>query len=163
MGQNPNLTAFTSKIQVFCRPEWAKGETPWKWILTIFKWKNKFAKQLGLKKQIKKMGSFVWFSCLLLELWSLNCQKLCPICIFYADVSNKFKAVRAVYVYAFESSCLTLLENGTGCYAMTYDICYDIWHDISVWRWWTSLNFCLLSTFLIFYSSISRELLLRPL
>ena len=72
------------------------------------------------------MGSFVWFSCLLLELWSLNCQKLCPICIFFADVSNKSKAVRVVYVYAFESSCLTLLENGTGCYAMTYDICYDI-------------------------------------
>ena len=81
-GQNPNLTAFTSKIQVFCRPEWAKGETPWKWILTIFKWKNEFPKQLGLEKQMKKMGSFVWFSCLLPELWSLNCQKLCPFCIF---------------------------------------------------------------------------------
>ena len=26
--QNPNLTAFTSKIQVFCRPEWTKGGTP---------------------------------------------------------------------------------------------------------------------------------------
>ena len=80
--QNPNLTAFTSKIQVFCRPEWAKGGTPWKWILTIFKWKNEFPKQLGLEKQMKKMGSFVWFSCLLPELWSLNCQKLCPFCIF---------------------------------------------------------------------------------
>ena len=24
-GQNANLTAFTSKILVFCRPEWTKG------------------------------------------------------------------------------------------------------------------------------------------
>ena len=24
-GQNPNLTAFSSKIQVFCRPKWTKG------------------------------------------------------------------------------------------------------------------------------------------
>ena len=29
-GQNPNLTAFTSKIQIFCRPDWAKGVTSWK-------------------------------------------------------------------------------------------------------------------------------------
>ena len=81
-GQNPNLTTFTSKIQVFCRPEWAKELTPWKWILTIFKWKNDFPKQLGLEKQMKKMGSFARFSYLLSELWSLNCQKLCPFCIF---------------------------------------------------------------------------------
>ena len=58
-GQNPNLTTFVSKIQVFCRPEWSKGGTPWKWILTIFKCKNGFPKQLGLEKQKKKMGSFV--------------------------------------------------------------------------------------------------------
>ena len=24
-GKNVNLTAFTYKIQVFCRPEWTKG------------------------------------------------------------------------------------------------------------------------------------------
>ena len=24
-GQNLNLTAFTSKIQIFCRPEWSQG------------------------------------------------------------------------------------------------------------------------------------------
>ena len=39
-GQNPNLTAFTCKIQVFCRPEWNKGGTPWKWISAIFKCKK---------------------------------------------------------------------------------------------------------------------------
>ena len=46
--QNPNLTAFTFKIQVFCRPKWIKGEVLWKWILAFFKHKNEFPKQLGL-------------------------------------------------------------------------------------------------------------------
>ena len=67
------------------------------------------------------MGSFVCFSCLLLELWSLNYQKFCPFCIFFADASNKSKAVIAVYVYAFES-CHFILENGIGYYAMTYSL-----------------------------------------
>ena len=70
------------KFRYFADQNGSKGGTPWKWILTIFKWKNEFPKQLGLEKQMKKMGSFVWFSCLLPELWSLNCQKLCPFCIF---------------------------------------------------------------------------------
>ena len=77
-GQNSNLTVFISRIQVFCRPEWAKVGTPRKFILIIFKWKNEFLKQLGLEKQMKKMGSFVWFSCLLFGLWSLSC----PVCVF---------------------------------------------------------------------------------
>ena len=46
---------------------------------------------------------------------------------FFADVSNRSKAVIAVYVYAFESSRFTLLENGIGYYAMTYSL-----EDISV-------------------------------
>ena len=46
---------------------------------------------------------------------------------FFADVSNKSKTVKAVYVYAFESSCFTLLESGIGYYAMTYSL-----EDISV-------------------------------
>ena len=73
------------------------------------------------------MGSFVWFLCLLPELWCLNCQKLCPFCIFFADVSKKFKGVIEVYVYAFECSCFILLENGIGYYAMAYSL-----EDISI-------------------------------
>ena len=44
MGQNSDLTAFTSKDQVFPRPEWTKEGTPWKWILTIFKHENEYHK-----------------------------------------------------------------------------------------------------------------------
>ena len=54
MRQNFDLTAFTSKIQLFCRPEETKRVmTPWKWILRIFKYKNEYLKQLELKKSIK--------------------------------------------------------------------------------------------------------------
>ena len=60
------------------------------------------------------------------ELWSLNCQKLCPFYIFFTNVSNKSKAVIAVYVYTFEISRF-VLENGIGYYAMTYSL-----EDISV-------------------------------
>ena len=47
-----------------------------------FKSRNAVPKQLGVEKQIKKMGPLALFSYLLLDLWSLNCQKLCPICNF---------------------------------------------------------------------------------
>ena len=41
---------------------------------------------------------------------------------FVADVSNKSKAVIAVYVYAFEIFRFALLENGIGYHAMTYSL-----------------------------------------
>ena len=65
--------------------------------------------------------------CLLPELWFLNYHKLCPFCNFFADVSNKYKAVIAVYVYASESSRFVLLEDGIGYYVMTYSL-----EDVSV-------------------------------
>ena len=48
-------------------------------------------------------------------------SKIVSFLHFFADdVSNKSKVVVAVYVYAFESSYFTLLENGIGYYAMAY-------------------------------------------
>ena len=49
----------------------------------------------------------------------LKLSKIVSFLHFFADVSNKSKAVIAVYVYAFESSRFALLENGIGYYAMT--------------------------------------------
>ena len=57
--QNSDLTAFTSKIHVFCRTEWSKGGTPWKRILTIFKYKNEYHEELELKTWTKKMESLI--------------------------------------------------------------------------------------------------------
>ena len=46
-------------------------------------------------------------------------SKIVSFLQFLADVSEKPKAVIAIYVYASESSCFALLENGNGYYAMT--------------------------------------------
>ena len=48
---------------------------------------------------------------------------------FFAGVSNKSKVIKADYVYAFESSRFTFLENSIGFYAMAYSL-----EDISVWK-----------------------------
>ena len=75
-----------------------------------FQMQNEFPKQLSLERQMKKMGSFVWFSCLLPELWSLNCQELCFFCNFFAYVSKKPTADIAIYVYVSKSSRFALLD-----------------------------------------------------
>ena len=43
-----------SKLEIFYRPEWTKGGTTSKSILTIFKYKNECYKQLARKKLMKK-------------------------------------------------------------------------------------------------------------
>ena len=50
---------------------------------------------------------------------NLNLSKMVPFLQYFADVSEKFKTVVAIYVYASESSCFTLLENGIDFYAKT--------------------------------------------
>ena len=48
----------------------------------------------------------------------LKLSKIVSFLQCFADISKKSKAVVAIYVYESESYCLTLLENGVGCYAM---------------------------------------------
>ena len=78
--------------------------------MAIFKYENEFRKQLVLEKQIKKMGSFVCFSCLLPELWSLDYQKL-------SLIVKKSKAVIAIYI-ASESFRSALFKSGIVYYAV---------------------------------------------
>ena len=69
---------------------------------------------------MKKMETFVWFSCLLPELFSLNYQKLWLSCNFFADASKKSKAVTVIFfLYASESPRFAVLENDIGYYNMT--------------------------------------------
>ena len=49
----------------------------------------------------------------------LKLSKIVSFLQVLADVSEKPKSVMAIYVYAFESSCFALLENGNGYYAMS--------------------------------------------
>ena len=59
---------------------------------------------------------------------------------FCADLSKKSKFIKAIYIYASESSSYELSENGIVYYAMTY--CFV---DISVWSQIILLNFCWVS------------------
>ena len=62
------ISSFWPKNEVFYRPEWTNGGTTWKWILSIFKFRSEYYKQIG-KGRWKK---FVYFPCSLPVLWSLN-------------------------------------------------------------------------------------------
>ena len=93
-GQNANLTAFTSKILVFCRPEWTKGGPH---------------------------VNDIWQSLLFMSPSWVVILKLSKILSFFpifADVSKKSKTVTAIYAYASESSRFALLENGISYYTM---------------------------------------------
>ena len=73
---------------------------------------------LRARKADEKTGVICLAFWLLFELRSLNCPKLYPLTNF-ARVCKKSKAVIAIYVYASDSSCPALLENGVSYYAVT--------------------------------------------
>ena len=52
----------------------------------------------------------------------LKLSKIVSFLQFSADVSKKCKGVIAIYVYASESSCFALLENGVGYSAITLSL-----------------------------------------
>ena len=56
-GQNSDLTAFTSKIQLFCRPEWIKGRTSWKWIFDNFEIQKWISQTVRAQKVDEKNGA----------------------------------------------------------------------------------------------------------
>ena len=62
----------------------------------------------------------VQFPCSLPELRSLTCLKRGFFWQFCADVSNKSKSIKAIYIYASERSYYTLSEICVVHYALTY-------------------------------------------
>ena len=91
---------------------------------------------LDLKKK-KKKRSFVWFSYLLFELWSLNYPKKC-ICCNFVLTSARNKSVRAIYTYASESSHYTLSENDMVYRGLSHH--YKILATKISKRYWLSRN-----------------------
>ena len=65
------------------------------------------------------MGSFVYLSCALPELWSLKKQKWL-IFLFSADGSKKSVTVWAIYLSASERSYLALSKNARDCWLLSY-------------------------------------------
>ena len=132
--------------------------TPWKWILTTSNAKMRFLNSYGSKNRWKKNGVislvFIFRSWVMV----LKLSKIVSFLLFFADVSKKFKVAIAVYVNASESSRFALLKMVPVIMLWLKSL-----EDISVWSWWILLNFCWISTFLIFYSLVSCELYFRPL
>ena len=121
MGQNPNLTAFTSKIQVFCRPEWTKGGPHENEFWQFLKCENDVPKQLGLKKSrwknwvislvfissswfmVLKLSKIVFFLCSLLIYW---CQQK-----IYISYSNLCICIWNYSFRSFKKWCWLLCHN----------------------------------------------------
>ena len=96
------------------------------------------------------MELLVLFSYFVHELWSLNCQKLCP---FF-----KFKVTIAIYVYTSESSRFALLKMALLLYynlELRRHYCLKLMNFVK----FLLSQWC----FLIFYCLISCKLLLGPL
>ena len=117
-GQYPHVTAFTSTFRSFADQDGPK-EIPWKLILTIFKCKNEFLKQLRLKKQMKKKKKkkkkngvicLVFISPFWVKV--LRLSKNLSFLQFFSNVSKRSKTVIATFVYGSQSSRFVLLEDG---------------------------------------------------
>ena len=78
------------------------------------------------EKVDEKMESFVLFLCFLPELKSFSCPKNMHFLQFCADLIEKSKSIKAVYIYASERSGNTLSENSIAYYAIIYFL-EDIW------------------------------------
>ena len=75
----PELAAFVQNSPML-QARMDHGGTTWREILNIFKWKNKFNKQLGTQEQMKETGSCIYFPCffpqsvVLPKIWYIFCQ-----------------------------------------------------------------------------------------
>ena len=145
------------KIEVFYRPEWTKGVTTLKWILSIFKFRNICWRQ-GLKSR-----------------WKNGVICLVPmfppfILQFCADLSKKSKSVKAIYIYASKRSRYALSENGNCllCYELLLRRYYSVNSKI-LWNfYWVSIFFDILIpsiswmvaqtpiNYIIFWKSVMR-------
>ena len=109
---------------MFYRPELTKGGPHQNEFLTIFKYENESYKESGKSKW--KNGVICLVS--MFPSWVIVCtlSKKVHFLQFCADLSKKSKTVKAIYIYASESSHYILSEN-----AVAYsDLSHCSW-DIS--------------------------------
>ena len=106
------IGSFWPKIEIFYRPEWTTWGTIWKWISSIFKFRNEYCKQLDRKRQKKKNEVICLVS--MFPSWAmvLKLSKKVHFLQFCADLSKKSKSIKAIYIYASERSRYALSENG---------------------------------------------------
>ena len=122
------------------RPEWTKGGTTWKWILSIFKFRNEYYKQIG--KSRWKNGVICLVSMFPSWVMVLKLSKKVHFLQFCADLSTESRSIKAIFIYVFGRYRYALSENGSVYYEITY--CFG---DISIWNWKNLLKFCWFSIF----------------
>ena len=109
--------AFGKKLRYFTDqngPEWWN----WKWILSIFKFRNECYKQVEQKKRSKNAVILVVFI-FLSSVMILKLSKKVHFLNFVLNSAKKSKYVKAIYIYVSERSCYAFSENVIVYYAMT--------------------------------------------
>ena len=110
MGQNSDLTAFTSKIQVFCRPEWPKWAPHenefWQFSNTKINITNSSSAKNRWKKGVICLVSFFDFWVMVLKL-----PKIVHFLQICADFSKKSKSIKAIYLSPSKRPHHALSEN----------------------------------------------------
>ena len=84
------------KIAEFYKPEGIKRETTWKWILTLFKYKNEYYKQ-SRESRWKNEVTCLGFK-FLTRVMTLNLPRKMNFLQFCANFSKKPKSVKAIYI-----------------------------------------------------------------
>ena len=130
------------EIEVFCRPEWTKVMN----LKLNFKYFQiqKWILQADRKSRWKKWCHLCSFHVPFLS-YDPEIVKKVHFFNFVLTSAKKSKYVKAIYIYASETSRYALSENVIVYYAMTS--CFE---DISVWNRRALLNFCWVSILLIF-------------
>ena len=126
--QNPSFNPMQNSIlkqakvdheirQIWFSTRWKKTTWFFTFLDVYVSWIRR-DKILGLKSNRKNgVINLVFMS--LSWVMVLELSKIICFLQVFADVSQKSKAVIAIYVYASESSRFVLLKNGVGYYAMT--------------------------------------------
>ena len=94
----------TPKFKFFRVSEWTKEGTPWKWILTIFKYKKWISITVRAQKLDEKKGSFVW-------VMVLKLPKIVHFLQICADFNKKSKSIKTIYLHLSKIPYHALSEN----------------------------------------------------
>ena len=145
------------ETEVFYRPEWIEGMNL-KMNLKYYQI-QKWMLQPDRAEKVDEINGVI---CVVFMFPSwvmiLKLSKKVHFFNFVLTSAKKSKYVKAIYIYASETSRYALSENVIVYYAITS--CFE---DISVWSRRALLNFCWVSILLIFWLLISHEPLFRPL
>ena len=87
-----------------------KGDTPWKWILTFSKYKNEYRKELAQKVD-EKNGVICLVFFFPSSVMVLKLTKIVHFLQICADLSQKSKSIKAIYLYPSETTHHALSEN----------------------------------------------------